>query len=432
MERGMVKDKSALEVRMNDLHVGDLVKGASTLEFTYAAEWLERSGTRPLSLSLPLRSKKYNGPEVENYFDNLLPDNEAIRKRIQARFKIHSGHAFDLLSEIGRDCVGAVQLLESGVKHSVREMSYKKLSSSQIAKSLENYNISPLGMQAENDDFRISLAGAQEKTAFLKMNNKWCLPLGATPTSHIFKLPIGDLPRQGIDLSESCENEWLCLEVFRSFELEVPKVSLETFKDQKALVVERFDRKWSSDGSWLMRLPQEDFCQVYGMPSALKYESDGGPGISQIMEVLQRSERPDKDRYAFMKAQYLFWKLAAIDGHAKNFSLFIEAEGRIRLTPFYDIISAWPLVNKKTNLAKQNLKMAMSVWGSSKYYKWSKIAQRHWLSTAKNVKFPIRQMNLIIEEVQECIEEKIKSIGSRLPKGFPPEIYENVLAGIKE
>lgn len=45
---------------------------------------------------------------------------------------------------------------------------------------------SPLGMQDE-DDFRLSIAGAQEKTAFLQINKQWQLPLGPTPSSHIFK-----------------------------------------------------------------------------------------------------------------------------------------------------------------------------------------------------------------------------------------------------
>ncbi len=83
---------------------------------------------------------------------------------------------------------------------------------------------------------------------------------------------------------------------------------------------------------WIMRLPQEDFCQALNIPLARKYESHGGPDIEQIMSSLLGSTNSEQDRVNFMKSQVLFWLLAATDGHAKNFSLFIEAAGGYRLT----------------------------------------------------------------------------------------------------
>ena len=108
---------------------------------------------------------------------------------------------------------------------------------------------------------------------------------------------------------------------------------MEAFGGQKALVVERFDRKLASNGNWYIRLPQEDFCQATGTPPDLKYESDGGPGIAGILEVLRGSERAAADRSNFMRTQLLFWVLAAIDGHAKNFSIFLLLGSAYRLTP---------------------------------------------------------------------------------------------------
>ena len=102
----------------------------------------------------------------------------------------------------------------------------------------------------------------------------------------------------------------------------------------KALAVERFGSRYAADRSWIMRFPQEDFCQVLNVPSARKYESHGGPRITDIMKTLLGSATPEQDRYLFIKSQVLFWLLAATNGHAKNFSVFIEPEGRFRLTPF--------------------------------------------------------------------------------------------------
>ena len=76
-----------------------------------------------------------------------------------------------------------------------------------------------------------------------------------------------------------------------------------------------------------MRLPQEDMCQATGTSPAQKYESDGGPGIDAIMKLLDSSIARERDRFTFFMAQLLFWMLAAVDGHAKNFSLFIKTEG---------------------------------------------------------------------------------------------------------
>ena len=79
---------SILNVAMNGLLVGEwrkLTSGAT--EFQYAEKWLESVRSRPISLSLPLSHKIYRGDSVYNFFDNLLPDNEQIRSRIQQRFQ---------------------------------------------------------------------------------------------------------------------------------------------------------------------------------------------------------------------------------------------------------------------------------------------------------------------------------------------------------
>lgn len=171
------------------------------------------------------------------------------------------------------------------------------------------------------------------------------MPHNNTPTTHIIKLPIGVIESHSytMDLSNSVENEYLCTLIAKEFDLPVPHCSIIKTKNVKALAVERFDRKYSSDKSWIIRLPQEDFCQILNIPSALKYENEGGPGIIDIMKYLLGSSNADQDRFHFMKAQVLFWLLAATDGHAKNFSVFINQEGRFHLTPLYDICPSIPI-----------------------------------------------------------------------------------------
>ena len=149
------------------------------------------------------------------------------------------------------------------------------------------------------------------------------------------------------------------------------------------LVVPRFDRQPSSDGTWLLRLPQEDLAQVCGIGPDAKYEADGGPGIAEILARLAGSAQAAADRHDFFRTQVLFWMLAAIDGHAKNFSVFIEPRGHFRLTPRYDVLSAYPVLGHgKGKLAPEKVKMAMAVRGTNRHYKWREIRRPHFERTA--------------------------------------------------
>ena len=426
----MVSQVLTLNVLMNGFHVGDLAKNKSgALSFTYISEWLETSGARPVSLSLPLQHKTYSGNVVYNYFDNLLPDNKQIRDRIQARFKVSTSHPFDLLAAIGLDCVGAVQIIpQDEPPGDIRKIEGVPLDTSQISTLLNSYRTAPLGMGYEdNESFRISIAGAQEKTALLWKEGVWHRPKGSTPTTHIFKLPIGKIEHSGMDLSESCENEWLCLKIAEAFGLPVCHADMGIFDGTKALIVERFDRRF--DDNWIMRLPQEDMCQALGVSPNIKYENDGGPGIESIMRFLLQSRESKHDRELFFKSQVLFWLLAAIDGHAKNFSIFIEPLGRFRMTPLYDIISAHPLLENK-NLQAKKIKMAMALTGKNRHYHWHSMQPRHFLSTTKQVGFNVKTAQLLFSTMMDQVEDVIQKVEGQTPDNFPENIMKPIMDGM--
>lgn len=264
---------------MNNQRVGELTKlanGAHT--FKYAPEWLASRYARPLSLSLPLQRGNITSDAVFNFFDNLLPDSPIVRDRIVKRYHAKSRQPFDLLSEIGRDNVGAVTLIpeDETVTHPI--MAWEKLTEARLEEVLTAYKADiPLGMIREENDFRISVAGAQEKTALLRIGNDWCIPKGITPTTHIIKLPIGEIrqPNATLDLSQSVDNEYYCLLLAKELGLNVPDAEIIKAGNVRALAVERFDRRWNAERTVLLRLPQEDMCQTFGLPSSVKYESDG-------------------------------------------------------------------------------------------------------------------------------------------------------------
>jgi len=226
--------------------------------------------------TLSPRTYRYHHRESPSFREARMsmPDSHSIRRRVQTRFGLESDSSFDLLCEIGRDCIGALQLGHS-IAPASPEIHAEPLNEAAIASLLRNYHSAPLGM-AKKLDFRISLAGAQEKTALLWHDHQWKYPLASTPTSHILKLPIGRIQHSGIDLSTSLENEWLSLKILSAFGLPVSQAEILQFEDIKVLAVKRFDRRWVNNDQFLMRLPQEDLCQALGLISSLKYESDGG------------------------------------------------------------------------------------------------------------------------------------------------------------
>lgn len=424
------KQYQDLYVYMNGIRVGTLGRESNgTLVFTYDQDWLSNENTRPISLSMPLTEIPYKGHIVECYFDNLLPDSHLIRKRIQTRFSVPSDNCFDLLSHIGADCIGALQLLTQSKVSNIKTIQANPISGKEISTLLKHYQTAPLGMDRESD-FRISIAGAQEKTALLWHQEKWFLPKGTTPTNYIIKLPIGRIKHSGLDLSESVENEWLCLKILSAYNLPVNHARIENFVDVNTLVVERFDRRWSQNGKWIMRLPQEDLCQALGVSSALKYESDGGPGIQPIMNLLLGSQKALHDREQFMKSVFLFWVMGAIDGHAKNFSISIEPQGRYQLTPLYDVLSAYPLAANR-QLEWRALKMAMSLKGKNRHYQWDHIQLRHWLSMATYCQFSETKMQNIIDEVYDNMEKVISDVSVVLPKNFSEQISESIFTGMR-
>ena len=199
------------------------------------------------------------------------------------------------------------------------------------------------------------------------------------------------------------------------------------FGERTALVVPRFDRQPAADGTWLVQLPQEDLAQVCGVGPDTKYEADGGPGIAAVLERLLGSAQATADRLDFFRTQALFWMLAAVDGHAKNCSVFIEPRGHFRLTPRYDVLSACPeLGHSKVKLAPEKIKMAIAVWGANRPYKWSEIRRPHFEQTAKDCGLD-GAVSALIDALIERTPAVITQVAAALPAGFPDTVSTPIL-----
>ena len=419
-----------LNIFLNNKFVGRLIKQSSgAIEFKYDDTWLAWEYAMPISLSLPLRTTPFRGQTVTSVFENLLPDSEPILRRMAEKVGAEGIDYYSLLAKIGRDCVGALQFLPDDIEvDALSEISGEIVSEGEIEGIIKNLARAPLGLR-EDDSFRISVAGAQEKTALLWHDGQWKKPHGTTPTTHILKPQMGKIETSEgtIDLTNSVENEYYCLKLLELFGLKTNNAQIAQFGEKKVLIIERFDRRWTKDKR-LIRLPQEDCCQALGIPPSKKYQNHGGPSIAQILEFLKGSDTPNEDIRAFFKSQILFWLMGATDGHGKNFSVFLNQGGRYKLTPFYDVLTAQPSFDAK-QIRHKAYKLAMSV-GNNRKYKILDIHKRHFVETAKEANMGENIIEPIFEEVIETSQQALDLIEESLPANFPEGIHESVKSSV--
>ena len=419
-----------LRVYLNNRRVGTLSRARSgAIEFSYDADWLAWDHALPVSLSLPLRETPYRGEPVSAVFENLLPDSDKLRRLVAEKVGARGVDAYSLLAKIGHDCIGALQFIagDKDAPDTTGKIEGEAVDAAEIEKILNGLSQAPLGL-TRDDGFRISVAGAQEKTALLWHKGQWIKPHGTTPTTHLIKTQIGKLP-DGIDLSDSVENEYYSLKLTAAFGLPVNTAAIETFGETKALVIERFDRRWTKDGR-LLRLPQEDCCQALSVPPTLKYQNEGGLGMGDVLGLLNGSDTPIADQDIFLKAQLVFWLMGATDAHAKNFSLFLSPGGSYRMTPLYDIVTAQGALDAR-QIERKQMRMAMSV-GDSRHYRFDQIHGRHFVQTALRAGLSRKRATDIIEEIAARAPDALEEAANALPEAFPQALVEAVRTAMME
>jgi serine/threonine-protein kinase HipA len=336
------------------------------LSFVYNEKWAGAEESYPLSLSMPLGLAEHGHGKIEPFLWGLLPDSEVVLARWGMEFHVSARSAFALISHVGEDCAGAVQFVRPERLDAVRKGSrgeVRWLTEAEVAERLRILRQDHAAWRRPSDAGQFSLAGAQPKTALQFENGQWGIPSGRTPTTHIFKPPTGELEGHP-------ENEHFCLELARAFGLPAASSKVMRFEEQIVIVAERYDRK-RVGGRW-MRVHQEDLCQALGLPPTLKYESDGGPDIRTIVQLLnENSTAAGEDVATFLDAIIFHWLTAGTDAHAKNYSLLIGSEGRARLAPLYDLASALPY----RGAHPFRLKLVMKIGGE---YGLRTIGRRHW------------------------------------------------------
>jgi serine/threonine-protein kinase HipA len=261
----------------------------------------------------------------------------------------------------------------------------------------------PSAARLSGDTGQFSLAGAQAKTALYRTPTKWGIPQGRTPTTHILKPETGRI--KGI-----AANEHFCLLLAREIGLPAAVSEVQDFGGIPVIILERFDR--SRAGRLVVRRHQEDMCQALNVNPRNKYQSEGGPGPIQIMDLLQSSANANVDRDRFMRAMALNFVIAGTDAHARNYSITYAPGGAFRLAPLYDIISDLPYA---ANVRRSEL--AMTIGGEKMV---GSILPRHWNAFATSCRFSKERA---LAHVSDCV--------ARLPDAANSALAQCHAAGLK-
>jgi serine/threonine-protein kinase HipA len=376
----MASPTETLDVYIAGFQIGTLSQlPASKLEFSYDDAWREGNVRIPLSLSMPPISQTHAGRAVEAFLWGLLPDNEQTLARWARRFQVSPRNPFALLKHVGRDCAGAVQFVTPGEPVGAQDDDVELLTEAEIGARLRELRQDGAAARRIGDPGQFSLAGAQAKTAFHydEHSGRWGIPRGDTPTTHIFKPPMPHL-------AGHTENEHFCLRLASMMGLNAVSSQVLEFAGEKAIVVKRYDRRHV--GGRTIRIHQEDMCQALSVMPTIKYENQGGPGVTRISnEVLPASMTLLEDRQAFMAANVFNFVIGGTDAHAKNYSMLLGAQGEARLAPLYDISSILPHLGESGIRAEmREIKLAMRI---DRTYLIEQIMPRHWerASTAARV-----------------------------------------------
>ena len=365
---------------MNGVVVGHVYQmGNGRLAFRYEDSWRREDNAYPLSLSMPLTAAEHGDRAIRSYLWGLLPDNQDVLDWWARRYGVSSRKVVDLLANVGEDCAGAVQFalpervdtLLGAARAEDEGSSVAWLDEGGLEHRLRDLRMNPAAGRAAKDTGQFSLAGAQPKTAlYQSASGRWGVPAGRMPTNRILKPPT-------LGLDDLAYNEHFCLLLARELGFSAAVSSVQHFGEEVAIVLDRYDRERIGDR--LVRVHQEDMCQAFGIQPTRKCESDGGPGVAAIADLLRQSSTdPESDFERFIDAVALNWLIAATDGHAKNYSILHATGPQLRLAPLYDIITILPY----PQLSPGKSKLAMSIGGERLI---GEINGTHWRFLAKQL-----------------------------------------------
>lgn len=306
--------------------------------FRYVREYIEAREAAPISVSLPFQDDYFSTEQTRNFFESLLPEGFS-RKAVAAWVKADENDYITILAQLGRECLGAIKIVEG---NDDRESGYELLSAERVKALAAEGATKSTEILLET---HLSLTGASGKVGlyYNSDNNKWYLPKGDAPSTHIVK-------QSHVRHKQIVLNEQLCIQTAKRIGIAVPEsfiVSNGSQSDQDVLyATPRYDRPLSEnkiiDGlKCPYRLHQEDFAQALGIFASDKYEKVPSGYMSRMFDLLRyNSVNPIEDQIALLRIIIFNYLIGNTDCHVKNFSLLYSEDLKSkRLAPAYDLVA---------------------------------------------------------------------------------------------
>lgn len=341
-----------IEINGQNEYVGEIVgSDSSDARFTYAERYLENPEHRAISIGLPMKEKIFDSMRTRIFFEGLLP--EGFTRRCVAEWMhIDEDDYLSILAGLGRECLGAIKIVdetEDTISPEYRELSAEEvyaLASEGATESAELITKSHL-----------SLTGASGKVGLYydAKQEKWYLPIGEAPSTHIVK-------QSHVRLKKIVANEQLCLLTAKNLGIDIPESFIVTTDDNEENVLfatKRYDRKFVSDNSTLSGMPvprrlhQEDFSQALGIAASSKYEKNNEGYMKMLFDVIRSySTDPMTDALRLWDICVFNYLIGNTDNHIKNLSLLYSEDLKsIRFAPAYDIVSTMIYESSTENMA---------------------------------------------------------------------------------
>jgi serine/threonine-protein kinase HipA len=414
----------SLDIYRNRLLIGSISfegdTASNNFTFFYDQDYLNRRDAYGLGMNIPLSDTPIESARLLNYFDGLLPEGDN-RTTLAQLLKSDEDNIGDLLGKLAGDCIGDLAFLKHDSKLDINSLEQYEPLSPQRFKELTRPASQERNLALAEK--RFSLTGAQQKIGLFKSpdsktdtDEEWLLPNTFAPSNFILKpssLIYPDLP----------VNEYLCMRLADSCEIEVPEVWILN-PESPLYITKRFDRR-EEDGSTL-RLQQEDLCQLLDKDRHQRYENSSGPSLNDVMETISwYSANAYGDKLQFMRLFIFNFLIGNTDAHGKNFSFLRERNGMILLSPAYDIVS----VTKYTGIFRD---MAMRVGYE---YLIDRVTPADWEIFAKQCNARFSQVQELFHDTMSGILANIDTITeSLMDNGFTAAavIREHILQEINE
>lgn len=374
--------------------------GPEGLTLTYDEGWRSAPGAFPVSLSMPLTKARWDAPLVVPWLMNLLPEGEPLRAMTRA-LGVSGDDILGLIAQTGRDLAGAVTI---GQPRPVDKTDQRVVPGDAALERILN-ELPARPFLVGEDGVSMSLAGAQEKLPVaLSPSGQIAIPVHGAASTHILK---PDNPR----LAGSVQNEALCMVLAKGCGLSVAPVSTGLAGARSYLLVERYDRTRTGEGT-VGRLHQEDFCQGLGRPPVAKYQHNysgvSGPSLTEMFGLV-RQAMTARDITRLLDAVIFNIAIGNVDSHAKNYSILLTPQGP-QLAPLYDLMSGliWAGITQNHAQDIGDQRRGRHIYG------------RHWRRLAAQAglaeKATVRRVVQMCEKIQAVLPEAVAQTAA-LPTG---------------